>query len=650
MVRPKRTCRVGVCRACGENISNRIYVHNLFSQFEGQCLKPFDYTTALEDLTGPISQDDALPQIICETCRKLLKRYYKSFCDVEKIGSIFRESAQKQRESHSLAWRTRDAQQGEISITPFPHERMTDACKVTPRDLTVTLVVVPKSEYTGEEATPHPNNDNIKPEPAEISVYLEEDMEQDPQSGDDAASSKLSQVSVPTKYILTGPMEKLVDNMLNGQFFSAAKAIMEIPDLAPLVTKEVLNQVVKECKELTSVPFNSILRQTSPSSLEAFRWDTVFTEWKTTAPTFLRFLESASTSTWVSALTKERTQRKNFAIGMAGATLLKVRCGRMSAPMYRNSLIMHQAQKKKCFNRFARLGVCVTKQSMLHLLRRVRASEGVTRTPSAGEDHNYDSVAPRRSTENTDRQQEDTEPTATEKQEDPEPTATEKQQEPRTSLGEEQLPDSGTTESTTVTCTPLFRSKNHGQGPSKCQAKPKPLPKPQPQPQHQAQPQPQHQAQPQPQHQAQPQPQHQAQPQPQHQAQPQPQHQAQPQPQHQAQPHPQHQAQPQPQAQPQGQPQPQAQHQAQPQAQHQAQPKPQPFPTTFLLAQPFQTAQNQTVVLSKQNAPLMIFTLPYVQSPAAQSEEVKGVESTTLHNYNVPCSCQVYDRSPALSL
>ncbi|CAB1353306.1 unnamed protein product [Coregonus sp. 'balchen'] len=447
MMRPKRTCWVGVCRACGENISHRIYMHNLFSQFEGQCLKPYDYTTALEDLTGPISQDDALPQIICETCRKLLKRYYKSFCDVEKIGSIFRESAQRQRESRSLAWRTLEAQQGKSSITPSPQERMTDACKVTPPDFTVTLVVVPKSENTDEDATPDPNSDSIKHEPAEISVYLEEDMEQEPQSGDDddddaAASSKLSQVSVQSKYILSGPMEKLVDNILNGQFFSAAKAIMEVPDLAPLVTKEVLNEVVKECKELTSVPFNSILRQTSPSSLEAFKWDTVFTEWKTTAPTFLRFLESASTSTWVSAMTKERTQRKNFAIGMAGATLLKARCGRMSAPMFRNSLILHQAQKKKCFN----------------------------------------------------------------------------------------------------------RSKNHVQGPSKSQAKPKPLSKPLPQTQPQAQPKPL--------------------------------------------PNPQPQAQP------------------------------QPFPTTFLLAhpsQPFRTAQNQTVMLSQQNAPLMIFTLPCVKSPAAQS-------------------------------
>lgn len=71
---------------------------------------------------------------------------------------------------------------------------MTDACKVTPRDLTVTLIVVPKSENIDEDATPDPNNDNVKPEPAEISVYLEEDMEQDPQS-DDAASSKLSQVN-----------------------------------------------------------------------------------------------------------------------------------------------------------------------------------------------------------------------------------------------------------------------------------------------------------------------------------------------------------------------------------------------------------------------------------------------------------------------
>ncbi|KAJ8414725.1 hypothetical protein AAFF_G00022480 [Aldrovandia affinis] len=173
--------------------------------------------------------------------------------------------------------------------------------------------------------------------------------------------------SVKTR-ILTGPLENIVLNIVQARYRSLSKSVMSVPGLSHLVVNEVLKRVKKECKQLTSLKFNSVLRQTAPSALKDFQWMKVWAEWRTTAPTFLRFLEFASAASIETATAegKQPGMGKKCVMAMAGAALLRARANHMCAPMYRNSLVMHHGRaRKRCFEQFARLGICVSHASTL---------------------------------------------------------------------------------------------------------------------------------------------------------------------------------------------------------------------------------------------------------------------------------------------
>lgn len=153
---------------------------------------------------------------------------------------------------------------------------------------------------------------------------------------------------------------------------------MAVPGLAYCITNEVLKLVDRECKDLTSKKFDSVLRQKTPSALADFTWDKVLSEWEKTAPNFLRFLECASNIT-TQRVAKGRHKAmdgtKKYAMAMGGVTLLRARSREMSAPMYHNSIVMHHGgAKKRCFRRLARLGICVSSRSTLHKLKQMSRS------------------------------------------------------------------------------------------------------------------------------------------------------------------------------------------------------------------------------------------------------------------------------------
>ena len=80
---PQKTIN-DVCRLCGDNFIDKKNKHRLILCHDD--FKP-PYTLALEELTGPIKTNDVLT-FICGSCRTLLKKYRRSYCEVERIGSL----------------------------------------------------------------------------------------------------------------------------------------------------------------------------------------------------------------------------------------------------------------------------------------------------------------------------------------------------------------------------------------------------------------------------------------------------------------------------------------------------------------------------------------------------------------------------------
>ena len=80
---PQKTIN-DVCRLCGDNFIDKKNKHRLILCHDD--FKP-PYTLALEELTGPIKTNDVLT-FICRSCRTLLKKYRRSYCEVERIGSV----------------------------------------------------------------------------------------------------------------------------------------------------------------------------------------------------------------------------------------------------------------------------------------------------------------------------------------------------------------------------------------------------------------------------------------------------------------------------------------------------------------------------------------------------------------------------------
>ena len=151
---------------------------------------------------------------------------------------------------------------------------------------------------------------------------------------------------------------------------------MAEPILLDATVDNVLKLLKKECKSLCKPSFNSILRQHNPQALIDFKWDNLIAEWKQNAPTFLKFLECVGTVydklnvTGLTSRQKQKRKAQACTLAMAGATLLRSRNLAMSAPMYRNTLVLrHGGAKKRCIQRLARIGVCMSNRSSLSKLK-----------------------------------------------------------------------------------------------------------------------------------------------------------------------------------------------------------------------------------------------------------------------------------------
>uniref|UniRef100_UPI0037E8E424 uncharacterized protein n=1 Tax=Semicossyphus pulcher TaxID=241346 RepID=UPI0037E8E424 len=185
--------------------------------------------------------------------------------------------------------------------------------------------------------------------------------------GGGSADIKVVQAGSQRSRILHGPWRRVGENLIRGRFKRVTKSVMSVPGFKDIMVSEVLRQLDKECETLTSLTFNSTLRESDPQALRDFSWNKVMGEWKTAAPIFLRFLQHAS------KVFKDSTARdtpapkdKTLPMVMSGALLLKARSPFMSAPMYINSMTMQQGGvSKRCMDRLNRLGVCMSNRRML---------------------------------------------------------------------------------------------------------------------------------------------------------------------------------------------------------------------------------------------------------------------------------------------
>ena len=80
---PQKTIK-DVCRLCEDPFIAKKNKHRLFLS-HNDVKTP--YTLALEELTGPIKTTDVLT-FICGSCRTLLNKYRRCYCEVERIGSL----------------------------------------------------------------------------------------------------------------------------------------------------------------------------------------------------------------------------------------------------------------------------------------------------------------------------------------------------------------------------------------------------------------------------------------------------------------------------------------------------------------------------------------------------------------------------------
>ncbi|XP_059215744.1 uncharacterized protein LOC131993753 [Centropristis striata] len=84
-----------VCRLCDITFTDKRDKHNLI--IGAREVKPA-YTSALEELTGPVNATDDLIAV-CGSCRNLLNRYHRCSCEVKRIGALVRSMSR----AHSAA-------------------------------------------------------------------------------------------------------------------------------------------------------------------------------------------------------------------------------------------------------------------------------------------------------------------------------------------------------------------------------------------------------------------------------------------------------------------------------------------------------------------------------------------------------------------
>ena len=156
-------------------------------------------------------------------------------------------------------------------------------------------------------------------------------------------------------------------NLLNGNMEECVKELLQT-NIEQTVLDRILIKVQKEVKGLCSKDNPSILRKNDKTSLSCFTWEKIEQEWKSRAPTFLRFLECCSTNP--SQIRNKRKKGEALLPGIvtAGCKLLVVYNQDMNAIQHINSgILLKGGAKQSAFARFNSSFDCLSYLSTLKM-------------------------------------------------------------------------------------------------------------------------------------------------------------------------------------------------------------------------------------------------------------------------------------------
>lgn len=142
--------------------------------------------------------------------------------------------------------------------------------------------------------------------------------------------------------MVAGEVVNIVKYFALGLESTVCKTIMLNPDLSKTVKKLVIKEMDNELEELCKKKKNSILRQTKPEELLAFKIETFTQEIEQQTPLMNEFLQSSCCSNSKNRASTNSTPNPCIKATIEAA-ILRQRCPEMSAMAYRTGLILRHA-------------------------------------------------------------------------------------------------------------------------------------------------------------------------------------------------------------------------------------------------------------------------------------------------------------------
>ena len=140
--------------------------------------------------------------------------------------------------------------------------------------------------------------------------------------------------------MVAGEVGNIVKYFALGLESTACKTIMLNPDLSKTVKKLVIKEMDNELEELCKKKKNSILRQTKPEELLAFKIEKFTQEIEQQTPLMNEFLQSSCCSNSKKRASKNATPNPCIKATIAAA-ILRQRCPEMSAMAYRTGRMVY---------------------------------------------------------------------------------------------------------------------------------------------------------------------------------------------------------------------------------------------------------------------------------------------------------------------
>ena len=141
--------------------------------------------------------------------------------------------------------------------------------------------------------------------------------------------------------MVAGEVSTIVKYFALGLESTACKTIMQNSELSKTVKKLVIKEMDNELEELCKKK-NSILRQTKPEELLAFKIEKFAQEIEQQTPLINEFLQSSCCSNSKKRASENALPSQCIKATIA-ATILRERCPEMSAMAYRTGLILRHA-------------------------------------------------------------------------------------------------------------------------------------------------------------------------------------------------------------------------------------------------------------------------------------------------------------------